>query len=279
MADMQINYIDDMEHIEITDDYMFGYVMRHSHICRNVIECLLPGVSVADVKYRDGAEIVPETQKTLQGNIGTHSVRLDVYLDDGKTVYNVEMQTGNKMNLPKRVRYYGGRIDCDQLEKNEDYNQLRPTYVIFICTFDPFNQDQYHYSFENRCAEVEGLRLGDESYKLFFNAKGHKGEISSELKSLLDYMLDPKNMPESAKTPLVKEIDGVVEFANHDAEWRRGYMTVRQMQLDAENRGENLFASLMKLLLSAKRYEDAEKATTDEVRRNELYKEFGLSRA
>lgn len=248
MGEEAINTIVKDEHVEITDDFMFGYVMRnHPEVCREVIKCLMPDLAVADVKYRDSTELVPETQKTIQGNIGTRSVRLDVYLDDGETIYNVEIQTGNKANLPKRVRYYGGRIDCDQLVRSEDYNQLRPTYVIFICTFDPFNLDQYHYSFENTCAEVEGLKLGDESYKLFFNATGHKGTISDELKSFLKYVRDPKHMPEGEKTELVKKIDEIVEFANHDAEWRRGYMTYRQMQLDSELNGAiKMLISLVK---------------------------------
>ena len=109
--------------------------------------------------------------------------------------------------------------------------------MIFICTFDPFGRDQYHYSFENRCAEVEDLKLGDESYKLFFNATGHKGEISEELKALLNYFLNPEQMPEGEKTDLVKKIDDIVDFANRDNDWRRGYMTYVQAQMDARNEG------------------------------------------
>ena len=237
MNDATRTLFDEEKRIAITDDYMFGYVMRQPGVCANVIKCLLPGVSIAKVKFADEADMVPDTQKTIHGNIGKHSVRLDVYLDDGKTVFNVEMQTGNKSNLPKRVRYYSGRLDCDQLEKAQDYNKLRPTYVIFICTFDPFGYGQYHYSFENVCDEVNDLKLGDESYKLFFNAAGHKGTISDELKALLDYFLDPEHMPEAEKTDLVKQIDGIVDLANHSAEWRRGYMTYLQAQMDAMNRG------------------------------------------
>lgn len=234
--------LDNMDWIEekrvaITDDYMFGYVMRQPGVCTSVVKCLLPDVPVAEVKFADESEQFADTQKTIQGSLGSHSVRLDVYLDDGRTIFNVEMQTGNKLNLPKRVRYYGGRLDCDQLEKAQDYNMLRPTYVIFICTFDPFGWDQYHYSFENRCAEVEDLKLGDESYKLFFNAAGHKGTISEELKALLNYFLDPERMPENEKTDLVRKIDDIVDFANRDNDWRRGYMTYVQAQMDARNEG------------------------------------------
>ncbi len=225
------------ERIDITDDFMFGYVMRQPGICTDVIKCLLPDIPVAEVRFSDHAEVLPETQKVLQGNPGFHDVRLDVYLDDGKTVFNVEMQTGNKRNLPKRVRYYGSKLDCDQLEKARDYEELRPTYVIFICTFDPFGLDEYCYEFENRCLRLDGLRLNDGSYKLFFNAAGHKGNISNELKALLKYFNDPDQPPDEQKTELVKKLDGIVDYANHDADWRRKHMTYELLQMDAEKRG------------------------------------------
>ena len=42
---------------------------------------------------------------------------------------------------------------------------------------------------------------------------------------------------ETAKTELVREIDEVVDYANQDADWRRGYMTFMQAQMDAANQG------------------------------------------
>ncbi len=94
-------------------------------------KCQLSDVPVAEVKFADEAEVVADTQKTIQGNIGNHSVRLDVCLDDGETGFNVEMRTGNKANLPKRGRYYGGRLDCDQLDKAPDYTLQRCNDQIF----------------------------------------------------------------------------------------------------------------------------------------------------
>lgn len=47
----------------------------------------------------------------------TRGVRLDVYADDEHgTVYNVEMQTTDNKNLPKRSRYYQGQMDMDALK-------------------------------------------------------------------------------------------------------------------------------------------------------------------
>ena len=44
----------------------------------------------------------------------------------------------SKRNIEKRTRYYQSLIDIDQLEKNMDYRKLKESYIIFICTFDPF---------------------------------------------------------------------------------------------------------------------------------------------
>ncbi|MDD7114012.1 MAG: PD-(D/E)XK nuclease family transposase, partial [Lachnospiraceae bacterium] len=47
-----------------------------------------------------------EKQKTIDMKIDARSVRLDIYMSDGKAIYNVEMQTTSGKNLPKRSRYY-----------------------------------------------------------------------------------------------------------------------------------------------------------------------------
>ena len=283
------------ERIEITDDFMFGYVMRQPGICTDVIRCLLPEIPVAEVRFSDHADMLPETQKALQGNPGYHDVRLDVYLDDGKTIFNVEMQTGNKKNLPKRVRYYGAKLDCDQLEKAMDYEELRPTYVIFICTFDPFGRDEYCYRFANYDKQLD-LELKDGSYKLFFNTTGHKGEISRELRGLLEYFNDPEHIPEEQKTELVMKLDGIVDIANQDADWRRKHMMYELTQLDArkmgreegraegraegeaigEARATNLMAKLTTFLAKEGKVEDIIRVGNDEAYRNAKMKEYGL---
>lgn len=41
-------------------------------------------------------------------------------------------------------------------------------------------------------------------------------------------------------------------------------------------KGENKLGLLMKKLFAAKRYADADEAATDEIKRNQLYREFGI---
>ena len=87
--------------------------------------------------------------------IDKRGVRLDAYLDDGKTIYNIEMQTAEYGALPQRARLYQAHIDINQLERGQNFDELRPSYVIFICTFDPFGKSRYQYSFRNVCRETE----------------------------------------------------------------------------------------------------------------------------
>lgn len=41
-------------------------------------------------------------------------------------------------------------------------------------------------------------------------------------------------------------------------------------------KGENKLGLLMKKLFAAKRYADADEAATDKIKRNQLYREFGI---
>ena len=82
----------------------------------------------------------------------------DVYVeDDQNTVFNLEMQTSDNRNLPKRMRYYQGVIDLNILQKGQDYTKLKKSYVIFICTFDPFGEGRHIYTFCNTCQENTAL--------------------------------------------------------------------------------------------------------------------------
>ena len=130
------------EELELRDDSMFGVVMRDPKYCKPFLETIL-GIKISHIEY-------PKFQKTIDLSADAKSVRLDVYVEDGEnTVYNIEMQTTKKDNLPKRMRYYQGMIDLNILEKGEGYRNLKRSFVIFICTFDLFGQGRHLYTFEN----------------------------------------------------------------------------------------------------------------------------------
>ena len=84
-----------IEELTITDDFMFGAVMRDPKCCKPLLEMAL-GVKIREIRY-------PELQKSVNERYASKSVRLDAYLeDDAGTVYDVEIQTTDKRNLPKK---------------------------------------------------------------------------------------------------------------------------------------------------------------------------------
>ena len=211
-----------IEELTIVDDFMFGAVMRDPKLCRPLLELIL-GVKIRKIEY-------PELQKSIDARYGSKAIRLDVYVEDeAGTVYDVEIQTTEKKHLPKRTRYYQGVIDLHILEKGEDYTALRKSFVIFICTYDPFGKGRWVYTFENRCLEDQGIALGDGAVKIILNTKGHVGEVSAGLRALLRYM--DGFAPESGYT---KALDSAVTDVRKDEKWRREYMVL--IERDRENR-------------------------------------------
>ena len=114
------------------------------------------------------------------------SLRLDIYAGDQMQVgYNLEMQNEDEHNLPKRSRFHQAEMDATSLKPGEDFSELKPSYVIFICTFDPFSRGLYRYTFENRCKE-ENFPLADGTTKIFLNTKGKNP--SGVPKLLVDFL-------------------------------------------------------------------------------------------
>lgn len=156
------------ENLKISNDFMFAKVMRNPELCKGMLERLLD-ISIDRVEY-------PEEQKVIDIAKDSKSVRLDVYLKDEKgTVYNIEIQTTNSRNIPKRTRFYQGMIDLNAIEKGADYSELPQSFVIFICTFDVFGEGRWKYTFENICRENMNLSLQDGTTKIFLILQGRKG--------------------------------------------------------------------------------------------------------
>ncbi len=204
------------EELEITDDFLFGKVMRNPEICKRTIEAIL-NIEVDHIDY-------PEEQKIINMTADAKSVRLDVYVKDAaNTVYNIEMQPTKRGHLPKRSRYYQGMIDLELIEKGELYDKLKRSYVIFICRFDLFGKNRCIYTFENRCIEDMDVALGDETVKVFLNSKGDMEQIDQNLKAFLMYV---NNHDVENENDFVDMIKREVAQIKANKEWRREYMTL-----------------------------------------------------
>lgn len=220
------------EELTIIDDFMFGKVMRDPKRCKKLLEIIL------DVKIRKITFI--DDQQTVNPDYRARGIRIDVYVEDAaNTAYAVEMQVRNTGKLPARSRYYQSAVDINLIDKGMGYEQLKKSYVIFICTFDLFGKGRHIYHFENLCREDPTIRLEDGTEKIFLNTKGtNEAKLSSddmdgELRSLLDYF--ESLVPQNAFT---RELDEAVADARSHKEWRQEYMKLELMMMDSRREGE-----------------------------------------
>ena len=173
-----------VEELRFTDDFMFCHVMKSPEICKGVIERLL-GIKVEKIEY-------PELQKAIRPYYSAHGIRMDVYVKDSDRIFDIEMQTSIPDDLPRRMRYYQSMIDIDTLMKGSDYVTLKESYVIFLCTKDPFGLSLPVYTFNTACKESKDFALDDGINKLFFNASAFAMEKNLEIKGFLGYLCNGK---------------------------------------------------------------------------------------
>ena len=213
------------ENLKISNDFIFAKVMRNPELCKGLLERLLD-ISIDHIEY-------PEEQKTIDIAKDSKSIRLDVYLKDGKgTVYNVEIQTTSNKNLPKRTRYYAGMIDLNAIEKGADYSGLPQSFVIFICTFDAFGKDRWKYTFQNVCMEDKKLLLNDGTVKVFFNTTGTRGSINKDAKNILKF-IEGSVAEDGFTEKLAQEVTKIKE----NKEWQVEYMTLMMREREKYNEG------------------------------------------
>ena len=214
------------ESLGIANDFLFGKVMQDAELCRELLRRILPELDIDHIEYS-------ETQKSILSDAEAKSVRLDVYVKDGKnSVYDIEMQAADTKELPKRSRYYQSMIDLQMIDKGQPYKKLNRSYVIFICPFDLFGRGRHIYTFENTCKEDHSILLGDETVKIFLNADSGMSDVSPELKAFLDYVSGKK--PEDI---FIQRLEEAVKEAKRNRKWRHEYMTLAMRDQENLERG------------------------------------------
>lgn len=206
-----------LQKLPLSNGFLFGETMYDSETSKAALEIIL-GKELAEVRLVNKEQHIDVA--------GLHKgVRLDIYVKDGENrIYNVEMQTENRYNIPKRSRHYQSVIDIKLLPAGEiDYNKLNDAIIIFICTFDLFGQKRYIYEFENRCVQDTSLALQDGCRKVYLNTRGKNDEeVQPELAEFLHMIEQPDQS--RITSPRVKKIYDRVETVKRDAEVEARYM-------------------------------------------------------
>ena len=186
------------EKLTFHDDFMFGLVMQNKEICREALECLL-GIKIDRLEYI-------EPQKTIAPVYTAHGIRLDVYVDDGKKVYDVEIQNWDEHDIGKRTRYYQGIMDTESLLKGEDYDELRESIIIFLCRFDPFKKNIPWYTIQRTCLEEPDVVIDDGAVAKMFNCTAYDKVANESLRAFLKYVQDDR-----AESDFTRRIAAMVE--------------------------------------------------------------------
>ena len=229
-----------LQELNLEDDFFFAKVMSDKEICKEFLEKLL-NIEIDRIE-------MPENQKTIDLLLECKGIRLDVYVKDkNDTVYNIEMQRTDNKNLGKRMRYYQGNIDIDCIQKGQDYRELTKSYVIFICTFDYFNEGGHKYTFENVCLEDSTIKLKDDAQKIILNTKGCINDLDIEILEFLNYVEDSTDsVAANAKSELVKHIHERVNAVKKDKNMEVEFMTL--LERDREKIEEGKTELLLKQL-------------------------------
>lgn len=213
------------DELTITDDYMFYRVMENIDICKTLLNIVLHDKigTITDIQL----------QKTVTDAGNAKGVRFDVWAKDcDGTIYDVEMQAINKDDLAKRIRYYQSAIDVSVLEKNQPYEDLPDSFIIFFCTFDYIGKGLPVYSFKTICTENTNIQLADGITKIIINSKAAEKEESSALKNFLQYMNG-----KVSDDHFIQKIEGRIKEVKMSEEMRREYMLINSFERDARNDG------------------------------------------
>lgn len=282
--------------LEFSDWPMFDRVMSDEELCRGILEAILAS-PVSRIEY-----VV--TEHELRPSFASRGVRLDAFVKAEGEIYDIEMQTTNKGQLGRRLRYYQGSIDTLSLNRGAEYRSLPPCFIIFICTCDPFGRGLPVYTWDVRCLEDGEVPLGHGFTWIVLSAPAWSSLPEGPLRNLLHYTMTG----DAGDDSLALRIEAAVARANDDEEWRREKVQMLTFEEDMEiqmriaideglekgmqeglqkgmqkgmqegmQKGENLMGELVAALLAEGRTDDAYRAATDPAVRAQFFQEFNLA--
>ena len=206
-----------LSQLPLSDDFMFGEVMRQPDVCRLFLECLLEK-DIAHIEYIS-------KQEDMTDDVSGHGIRLDVYLNDAAgTHYDIEMQKTSSNGLERRIRYYQSGIDRRCLGKGLDYTELPESFVIFICDFDYYHAGLARYERISRINGRGDIVYDDGSHAIILNSHYEEGNAPAPILEFLDYVRT-NNDQLHPSSELVQRAKQAVHTVRNDRTKEVPYMT------------------------------------------------------
>lgn len=215
----------DWNSITITDNYMFSTVFRDADLCRELLELILD-VPIDHVEYIN-------REQYLQPDPTARGIRMDVFLrDEAGTVFDLEMQNFNEGNLLKRSRYYLSANDSDCIAPGVSFEHMVDSYVVFVCSFDPFGRGLPLYTVLPHCRE-DGVEMPDGATRVFVNATAADKCENPRLGAFLSYLSGDTMTGDE----FTRRVDDAVHKVRLVPEWRSSRMRLDMYLAEEKARG------------------------------------------
>ena len=192
--------------------------MQDKKLCRELAEVLL-GVKIESVDFH-------ETQRVLRREKHSHGIQLDVMLEDSKRVIVFEAQMANKGDIERRTRFYQGVLDTATLHRGSSYRSLKDSYIVFICTFDPFKLGLPVYTVRQVFKEAPKKDYDDGTNAIFYNCPAWQRCQNENVRALMKYA-----DRQIAESDFTRKVEHRIENERQTQRLRSEYMTY-QMKLD-----------------------------------------------
>ena len=116
-------------------------------------------------------------------------------------------------------------LNMDALMKGQDYTLLKDSYIVFICTEDPFKDKKETayglpcYTFKNICEENNAVDLNDKSLKVIYNASAYGKAEDKRIREFLRFV----HTQEPGEDDLNKRLSEHVAKIKENEEFRSEY--------------------------------------------------------
>ena len=151
-----------IQEFSLMDDTFMSKVFEDKECAELVLSVIIgKKLKVINVKTQYGIE-----------NLHGRSIRLDIRaVDENGNLYDIEIENDQKRATPKRGRFNISVMDADTLDKNEPWNNLPETYMIFITRDDVLGGNKPIYHIDRTIKELNHQLFGDEAHIIYVPSK------------------------------------------------------------------------------------------------------------
>ena len=229
-----------LEDMNLLDDFLFNAVMTFPGIGERFCRLQV-------VLGREIGRLRVVAQRAFGGrDEGFRGARLDVLAEEelmdvlaDPSVFDIEPDNNGDVvsmkDLPKRVRFYHAIIDSRCLKKGEGFGKLKRVFVIFVCSYDPFDRGRMVYTIRNMCEEIPEMEYDDGLRTVFLNTKGDGAGVPEELVALLHFLEDTREV--NAVNDVLRELLEMVRVVKDDGKVTVAYMKSFEIEQMWINKG------------------------------------------